>query len=73
MSGPVEKPYVPVPEDMLTEDLLALLSGTDRAKDLLARHGIREVQTSPTPGWPPRGSRRSEPAVSPAPWSSPVA
>lgn len=45
-------PHEPAPgrlppplEDLLVEDLLALVAGTDRARDLLSRHGIRGIQT----------------------------
>lgn len=38
------KPFLPVPEDLLTEDLLALVSGSDRARELFARYGIRDLQ-----------------------------
>lgn len=60
---PAITPYVPVPEDLLTEDLLALVSGSDRARDLLGRHGIRGIQTLShaelaSEGLPPVGARR---------------
>ena len=41
---PATKPFVPAVEGILTEDLLALVSGSDRARDVLDRHGLRELQ-----------------------------
>lgn len=55
--------FVPVPEDLLTEDLLELVSGTARARALLGRHGFREIQDLShaelaSEGLPPVGARR---------------
>lgn len=56
-------PWPPVPEDLLVEDLLVLVSGDERARDLFARHGVRELQTLSdaelvAEGLPPGGARR---------------
>lgn len=37
------KPLIAVAEDLLTEDLLVLLAGTERARGLFARHGVTEL------------------------------
>lgn len=37
------KSLIPVAEDLLTEDLLVLLAGTERARGLFARHGVTEL------------------------------
>lgn len=57
------EPLPPPLEDLLIEDLLALVAGTARARDLFARHGIRGVQTLSqaevaAEGLPPAGARR---------------
>ena len=64
MSTPLPlAPAPPVPEDLLVEDLLVLVSGNERARDLFARHGIRCVQTLSqaelvSEGLPPGCARR---------------
>lgn len=53
----------PVPEDLLLDDLLAVVSGSERARELFGRHGIRELQTLSeaemrAEGLPAGGARR---------------
>ena len=57
------KPYLPSPEDMLTEDLLVAVSGTGRASELFARYGVNElagrsVAELVSDGLPPPAARR---------------
>lgn len=64
MSTDTEPARSPPPvEDLLVEDLLVLVSGNERARDLFGRHGIRGVQTLSqaevvAEGLPPGGARR---------------
>src|SRR5580765_6852962 len=34
---------LPAPDEMLTEDLLVLLSGSDRARELVSRYGVSDL------------------------------
>lgn len=46
MESPIEsrsKPLLPIAEDLLTDDLLVVLAGTERARSLFARHGMTEL------------------------------
>jgi DNA repair protein RadC len=64
VSTEIEPPSSPLPiEDLLLEDLLVLVSGTARARDLFSRHGVRGVQTlsqveAVAEGLSPGGARR---------------
>jgi DNA repair protein RadC len=42
------KPYLPVAEDMMTEDLLVQLAGTERARALFFRHGVTQLSVCST-------------------------
>lgn len=62
-TSPIPAVPQPVPEEMLTEDLLVLIGGSERARDVFGRHGIRGVQTLSDSelvgeGVPPVGARR---------------
>ncbi len=62
-SGSREKPNLPVPEEMPTEDLLVTLSGSVRAADLIARYAVTDLARRThgelvRDGLPPAAARR---------------